>query len=177
MASLFLEKHKPVAVSMRDNMPHWHQDGKVQFVTFRLGDSLPQTEIREIKREIDEFNRTHLKPWDEATAMEYQKNIIGRYENYLNSGYGSCLLRHRNARQFVEDAIEFHNHRSCRIIAYVIMPNHLHILLQLLPDQTLDKIVQSLKRYSSVRIQRLFGINGKIWMRRYFDRMIRDKVS
>ena len=175
MSSPFLEKRKPVAVTLCDNLPHWHQQGKIQFVTFRLADSLPQILISEIKSNVETFNRAHPKPWDESTVTEYKQNIIGRYEKYLDSGYGSCLLRNQNARQFLVEAMKFHNGKSCKIIAYVVMPNHVHILMQLLSDFTLDKIIQSIKRYSSVRIRQLLNISDKIWMRRYFDRLVRDE--
>jgi len=32
-------------------LPHWQQDIKMQFVTFRLGDSLPEAKVKQWKEE------------------------------------------------------------------------------------------------------------------------------
>lgn len=177
MSSPFLEKRKPIAVTLRDNLPHWHQQGKIQFVTFRLADSLPQIAIQEIKRKIDDFNHNHPKPWDEATAAEYQKNISDRYEKYLDAGYGSCHLRNSKYRKHLSTAIHYFDNVSYNLIAYVIMPNHVHLLFRLIDCNTPDKIVHSIKRNSAIGINRMRGETGSFWMRRYFDRIVRDEAD
>lgn len=44
-------------------LPHWQQDGVMQFVTFRLGDSLPQTQLAEWMESRKIFLEQNPKPW------------------------------------------------------------------------------------------------------------------
>ena len=78
----FLDKTTPVEINNGGNLPHWHQDGKIQFITFRLADSLPQSKICELRLMITKFNKAHPKPWDKATAIRYQ-NMLGHAEEKL----------------------------------------------------------------------------------------------
>lgn len=69
-SSPYLDRRAEITVATGD-LPHWHQDGKYQFVTFRLADSLPQTKIVDLRRIIDQFAVAHPRPWTE----DVKKNI------------------------------------------------------------------------------------------------------
>ncbi|MHB1296800.1 MAG: REP-associated tyrosine transposase [Anaerolineae bacterium] len=66
--------------------------------------------------------------------------------------------------------------------AYVIMPNHLHALLVLRPDDAagarhgLQEVVRALKSFSARRINALRDAAGStVWQRNYWERVIRDE--
>jgi REP element-mobilizing transposase RayT len=61
-----------------------------------------------------------------------------------------------------------------RLFAWVVMPNHVHALLQLVPGRPLDRIVHSWKSYTAKQANRLLGRTGPFWAREYFDRVMRD---
>ena len=58
-------------------------------------------------------------------------------------------------------------------IAFVIMPDHLHWLMQLGDGASLSRTMHALKSYSAKRIRRLTGIYGPVWHSGYHDRAVR----
>ena len=89
------------------------------------------------------------------------------------SCYRRCpLLIEPTAKQAFESALE--RVRRCyevRIYAYVIMPEHVHLLLSEPERETLAVAIKSLKQGVS---RRLIGEAGHFWHKRYYDFNIRD---
>jgi REP element-mobilizing transposase RayT len=70
------------------------------------------------------------------------------------------------------------------LIAWVVMPNHVHVLIRTYKGVALGRIVQSWKSYTGRRIRRMMEegeigarrFEGKgVWMREYWDRYIRNE--
>jgi len=56
------------------------------------------------------------------------------------------------------------------------MPNHVHIVIQLLGDKPLSKIIWNWKSYTSKAILKLHPEqDSPVWMRDYWDRYIRNE--
>src|SRR3972149_4217372 len=79
-----------------------------------------------------------------------------------------CQILIKNL-QFYRSQMKFHLH------GYVIMPDHVHILLTPRPPATISDIMRNLKSYSSKEIRGVLGIRGPIWQRRFYDRVIRGE--
>lgn len=141
----------------RGYLPHFDQPGMIQMITFRLADSLP-TEV--LERLPD---RTRDR--DRLRAME----------TALDHGHGDCHLRHPSIAQLVEDALKHFDGERYRLLAWVVMPNHVHVLVEPLPGHTVSRIVQSWKSYTSKKVIRVLGLEGRFWQPEYFDRAIRDE--
>ena len=62
-----------------------------------------------------------------------------------------------------------------RMLAWVIMPNHVHALLETLPAFPLGGIVHSWKSFSAKQANKILGRIGPFWMRDYFDRYVRGE--
>jgi len=60
-------------------------------------------------------------------------------------------------------------------LAYVVMPDHLHWLMQLAPGATLPAVMQSVKGVSSHRLNRTRQWRGAVWQRGYHDHALRDE--
>src|SRR6202012_2349623 len=60
---------------------------------------------------------------------------------------------------------------------FVIMPDHLHLLMTLPGNVTVEKAVQLIKGGFSYRLRRAFGYQGEIWQRGFSDVRIRDARS
>jgi len=58
------------------------------------------------------------------------------------------------------------------LLAYVVMPDHMHLLLAP-QEQTLPQILRDLKSKSGHEIARRRSVPGPIWQPRYFDNIIR----
>ncbi len=58
-------------------------------------------------------------------------------------------------------------------LAYVLMPDHLHWLMQLQTGVTLGNVMQTVKSVSSHAINHSINRNGRIWQPRYHDHALR----
>ncbi len=163
------------------NLPHVGQSSTLVFVTFRLADSLPQSALDDMASFREEWLKEHPEPWDEATRSEWHSASFARIEKRLDAGHGSCLLADSRLRKVVEGALEFFNGQDARcpnaryrLHAYVVMPNHVHVLMELFDGEDLAKVVQSWKSFTAKELNRLTGSNGRVWMAEYYDRLIRN---
>ncbi len=144
----------------RGYLPHFDHPGLLQGITFRLWDSLP----------------AHLA---ESLALEFKKSTDAakraRMESYLNAGYGACYLRDPRIGRLVEDALLHFDGQRYRMIAWVVMPNHVHTLIETLEDHPLHTILHSWKSYTASEANRILGRSGRFWFPEYFDRYIRNE--
>lgn len=156
------------------NLPHWAANSTIIFITYRLADSMPAAKLREWQAERDEWMALHPEPWDVATASEYYDTFPAKLDVMLDAGYGSCILdREECCRIVVENLLHFNGERY-RLHAFVVMPNHVHVLLEMANRGDLAKIVHGWKSYTAKRINAVVGGEGQVWQREYYDRLIRN---
>jgi putative transposase len=60
---------------------------------------------------------------------------------------------------------------------FVIMPDHLHLLMTLSGDMTIEKAMQLIKGGFSYRLKREFGYQGEVWQRGFSEVRINDGQS
>ncbi len=148
--------------------PHRDVPAVYQFITFRLADSLPQSLLRQL-----------LKEDRSMPAMQQDGFRRRSIEGWLDAGLGCCALAHPELAAVVREALFHHDGRRYRLIAWCIMPNHVHVLIE--PQYSLPRIVQTWKsmttRWMLLHNARLgLGVPGRtLWMRDYWDRFIRDE--
>ncbi len=172
----FLDAYEGVNEICHHGLPHWHQNKKLQFVTFRLADSLPQAKLKELSQEKFDFLRLHPHPWDKETSFQFHKKYGEKLDKWLDAGMGSCILKHENIRKIVSDSFYFFNEKKYILHSFVIMPNHVHILLELLEENTINNVLHSWKSFTASQINKLLGRKGNFWFSESFDRIIRDKT-
>ena len=148
----------------RRRLPHFTGDGLLQFVTFRLADSVPLKLIEKWKALVDLT--------DPETAVNYRKKI----ERFLDRGYGACVLRQREISKMVSESLFFHNGKKYELVAWVIMPNHVHVLLLPLGTIPLEEIMHSIKSYTAHEANKLLDRTGQLWAHESFDRYIRNET-
>ena len=56
---------------------------------------------------------------------------------------------------------------SCELHAYVLMTNHVHMLITPQQDQGLSKVIQSIGRVCVQQFNHLYGRTGTLWEGRY----------
>jgi len=61
--------------------------------------------------------------------------------------------------------------------AYVVMNDHVHVLVRPGDRIQLEKLVHSWKSFSTHELQRVWGRRGRVWQREYFDRIVRDEAE
>lgn len=170
----YLEKKEYVNIRYIHKMPHWFQEGKTQFVTFRLADSLPQTKLAELSAIKETWLKEHPEPWNEQIRTEYNNLIREKVDKWLDAGYGCCALKRPDLRAIVTKAFSFFEGDRYALHALVVMPNHVHVLLTPIGDNDVIKSIGSIKSFTASQINKLLKTNGRFWQRDCFDRIIRS---
>ena len=140
----------------------------MQFITFRLADSLPQNVLDTIEQELE-----HI-PVLERDFERYRK-----IERWLDQGLGCCALQHPQVAAVMRETLQIADGSSYRLLEWCVMPNHVHVLIE--QFISLPKIVQSWKSYTgrwALAHNAELGLNiqgQQFWMRAYWDRFIRDE--
>lgn len=62
---------------------------------------------------------------------------------------------------------------DARMLAWVLMPDHAHWLLQLGESKSLQKVVESLKAFSALDTNAALARRGPVWGRAYHDHAVR----
>jgi carbamoylphosphate synthase large subunit/REP element-mobilizing transposase RayT len=158
------------------HLPHWEQPGATYFVTFRLADAIAGKVLAEWRDERALWLKHHPQPWDWKAAREYMRRFEEEREQWLDQGHGACLLSDPRARQIIANAINHFDRDRYIIDAFVVMPNHVHILLKPLGTNSLSVILHSWKSFTSNQINRLMTRSGPLWMAETFDMIVRDSA-
>jgi len=150
-------------------LPHWQQGEVMQFVTFRLADSMPHGKIAQWKEDLSIFKQVHAEPWDEKTKKIYHQRFTRRIEEWLDQGMGSCIFQSAENRALLSDIMMQGEGKAATHQAWVIMPNHVHLIFS--PLKPLAEIMKIWKGVSSRRL-------GKacVWQPNYRDTLIRDST-
>lgn len=141
----------------RDYLPHCDSPGLIQMITFRLADALPEQVVKRIKLETPTDIARHRK-----------------IEEWLDAGHDQCVLRSPENAAIVEQSLCHFDGVHYFLLAWCIMPNHVHVLVETLNKRSLAGILHAWKSYSAKQINQQAGRTGTLWQREYFDRYIRD---
>ena len=155
------------------NLPHWRQEGTTYFVTFRLADSVPAARIKQFLAEREEWLALHPEPRLEADGREYHEKFGNRFENWLDAGAGSCVLRESQAAGKVAAALRHFDGERYALGHFVVMPNHVHVLVRPLAGHTLSEILKSWKSFTASEINQSLGRTGTLWQDESFDHIVR----
>ena len=141
----------------RGYLPHCDTPGLVQSITFRLADALPAEVLKKL---LD----------DEPASTAQQEHLA----QLLDSGMGSCLLLEPAIGQLVEDALLHFDGQRYQLLAWCVMPNHVHVVLETRGGYSLSHVVQAWKSFTVHAINRLKVSEGMVWQADYFDRYVRS---
>lgn len=162
--------------SDKRQMPIWHCRGKfphreykaLQFITYRLYDSVPQKLIDAWKEELKLTEMT----MSNDPRVELLRNRIDKYEDV---GYGQCFLKDSRIASMVQENLFHFNGIRYNVLRWCIMPNHVHVLIEVLEGWTLSTIMHGWRSYTAHQANKILERTGDLWMEEYFDRYIRDE--
>jgi putative transposase len=136
----------------RGYLPHLDTGDVVQFVTFRLADSLPKEAVERLR---------------------FLAQAEARRDEMLDQGWGACWLASEDIAGIVEDAFLTFDDDRYRLCAWTVMPNHVHVLFKLLAPHGLGAVAGSWKRFTARAANRRLGRSGAFWQDDYWDRFVR----
>lgn len=182
----------------RRNLPHWKRDGAIYWITFRMADSLPQTKLNPWKAERDAWEEMHPQPWDDNTWREYNERFGERLEEWLDAGMGSCALARSDVRDAVKSCLLKFDGQRLIVHSAVIMPNHVHALIEPLPISHCDtgipacesgdlqtgrfhdlsRLLQGIKGASAREANQILGTTGRtFWLDESYDHIVRSEAQ
>jgi type I restriction enzyme R subunit/putative DNA methylase len=139
------------------HLPHWQPDHAVVFVTWSLHSSLPSS------------------TWIDRPNMPEGKAFVAVDRELAKAQTGPTWLKDERVAQCVVDTLRFGEEslRLYRLQAWVLMSNHVHILIQ--PNAELAQITGRIKSFSAKRANEILARTGeRFWQVESYDHWVRD---
>ena len=171
----YFDKTSPI-LNLLGNLPHWRQSHVTYFVTFRTSDSLPQEKVKQWYDEKKKWLAQHPKPHDKQTQHEFNKKFSKRMHKWLDGGYGACLLKYKEPKAIVENAIRYFDEERYDLDEFVVAANHVHVLVTPKNGYTLSQIIHSWKSFTAKEIMKRTGGSGSFWQKESFDHIVRNPI-
>ena len=179
-------------------MPHIQPSGATFFVTFRLAGSLPKEMVLRLKEEQSKKNERLLyKVKDETERKkkinDQRKLYFGKFDEMLdNATSGPCWLKDERIVKVVADAIRLHDKNEYDLLAYCIMPNHVHLVFTIRCDYVssvraearatsttsryiMTDILRLIKGATAREANKILNRTGAFWQHESYDRVVRDE--
>lgn len=138
----------------RGYLPHYDAAETVQHIVFRLADALPATVLREL----------------ENAPRESRLDAV---EAALDVGVGGRSLAEPGIATMVQDVLFHFDVERYRLLAWCVMPSHVHVLAAQVTGWPLAGVVHGWKSFTANAANRILGRSGRFWAPEYFDRMMR----
>lgn len=175
-----------IRISGGTNLPHWYQPGVTYFVTFRTEDSIPTDVSRRWYSErarwleqhgistshsswmaqLTELSREHRRQFHNTFSRQYMEN--------LDKGWGDCVLRQPKLSKIVADSLMHFDGDRYYIGDFVVMPNHVHLLVCLIGETDILDQCYSWKKFTAGKMNKVLGQSGRFWQEESFDHLVRS---
>ena len=177
----------------RRRLPHWQPLSATFFVTFRLANSLPVHVLQQLKKDRERrrqavlrSNRSEREKRKELYNLE--KAYFGHFDKWLDRCVESSpsWLARPDVARIVADAIQQLCRQSCGLLAYCVMPNHVHLAIELTEhsnDQEsrapfaaypLSRVLKRIKGRTAREANQLLHRQGGFWHHESYDHVVRD---
>jgi REP element-mobilizing transposase RayT len=189
-----LDRNAELDIKTR-NLPHWFQPGAAMFITFRTADSLPRKVILRWQVELEHWLRrnklpprlaecvtrsstNHLDsllssiPTKKQTEFKRLSNRI--WHRSLDECHGACPFKDAKLADIVARALLHHDGQNYDLDSFVVMPNHVHVIVQFCTGEDFETVGQSWRRYTARCINAQTGGSGALWQPEPFDHIIRS---
>lgn len=163
----------------RGVLPHLKREGGTYFVTFRQAGTLPKEVLLQFQQERDAIlahAQAAKRPLTWREREELFRWYSSRVDRYLDAGHGICHLRDPALADLVAEAIRFFEGQRYELHAWVVMPNHAHVVVWPMPGFVLSDILHSWKSFTSHAInERLPEKVVPFWQGESYEHLIRDE--
>ena len=155
-------------------------------MTFRTADSLPKWALLRMEAEVRDWLMRHSCPVppnaplpdvsEISTSLQKEcRNLKNRLRQWeLDSCHGECLLRDHKYSRIVMKSLRHFDGVRYDLDCAVVMPNHVHALVQFRPPTTCRKQCRSWLTYSARILNQQLGRSGAFWQSEAFDHLVRN---
>lgn len=173
-------------ISYRRHLPHIHPDGYPLFITFRLANTLPVEILSGLKKQRESELRLTTKK-STAEMLEIEQRYFSRYDEWLDTcTTGPRWLEADQVAHIVRDKIIAMQAKHYKLIAYCLMPNHVHLLIENHVKEMAQHSGKSAKYPVTETLRLLKGNtarfcnqalarNGQFWHDESYDHVIRSE--
>mgnify|MGYP002639951750 CR=1 FL=1 len=167
-------------------LPHWTQDNCTYFITFRLHDSIPKNKLEAWNEERQRWLRSQnieealplgdiLASLDPKQKKTYYETFWKGYHDMLDNCYGSCILRDSRNAQTIANALLFFDNERYDLGDFIVMPNHVHLLITPFFPWGISELLHSWKRFTAREINKLTEQTGQLWQHESYDHIVRNE--
>jgi putative transposase len=108
------------------------------------------------------YYRRRLLHWRSDQAIYFMTWRLAKGQADLNP----------SERELVTLALKHFDGKRYQLTAFVVMNDHVHVLLSTIESNQLEEVIHSWKSFTAHRMKR--G-RGRVWQEEYFDRIVRDE--
>jgi putative transposase len=167
-------------------LPHWSQPGVVTFITWRTIDSMPRFRLDEWYSERAAWLRHHsidpshphwraqLHRLEPSLSKAFLKQSWSRWHDILDAGHGECPLRNPEIAEIVANSLRHFDRSRYILFDFVIMPNHVHLLVSFADSDSLLKQCESWKHFTATKTNQRLKQTGRFWQVDAFDHLVRS---
>jgi len=185
-------KHDDEGIFYHRNLPHYQPPDAVFSVVFRLAGSLPIERIKELGFERDEFYRILLEENERNRDERLSKlriELFHKYDALLDQvSTGPQWLMEERIAEVVAGSLMYWDQRVYELLAYCIMPNHVHAVFSTGKSSTIPlsdepkgptpyhvtNILTSIKKFTARRGNKILGRSGQFWQDESYDHVVRE---
>lgn len=170
-------------------LPHWEQPGVCYFLTFRTADSLPTEVCEEFRHQRHLWLLSHgidtaqdnwhalIGELPVEVQREYHQTWSREFHRLLDLGHGACELAQADIARIVTDALQHFAGERYDLGDFVIMPNHVHLLVQFAGNVGLKKQCFSWKHFTAREINLTLNRSGHFWQGETYDHIVRSEAE
>jgi putative transposase len=144
----------PDEIVTRRYLPHWYKAGCAHFITYRLVDSIRTDLLREWKAEREELIRQARSLPVQLQAerrLNAHRQFFRQYDEYLDKHCETKWLAEARAATAIRENLYHHNGSKYELLAYCVMPNHVHVLLQPFQNESSDPLEAQTARLPALK--------------------------
>jgi putative transposase len=176
-----MKKEDPIIYRRR--LPHIQPSHGTFWVTFNLKGAITSAMRASMKDELElELLKIRRacpnKEEYKREAARAHEAFIYKYDAILDQGLiGARWLENPAVAAEVRESLSYVNGNLCRLIAWCIMPNHVHLVADEI-SIPLFRIMQRMKVYTARRANLILDRVGQpFWQSESFDHLVRDDFS
>ena len=176
----------------RHYLPHYQQPGQAYFVTWSLKDAVPAKALHSYTQKLEMIKaQIELQKACKAEIvvienLQHEYYLVRRkyfkaYDDLLDAEKNPVInLSKPVYTQIIGGALKFWEGKKLKNWAYTIMSNRVHWVFEVLQKDLdgnpiyMQDLMQSVKRFSANKINKLENRQGSLWQKENFDTTIRD---